>query len=260
MKKILRLTSVITLWALLLCILASCNLISKDPAEVISAAEEALASTPYKMELGIQLTSEDEGMKETIEKLSSPTLTLVVDGESFMASSSYRLNGRLLSSKYTAIDGVIYYEGYEENTEKTEFVKEKTTLTDEVKDRILNRFRGVSYLDPDSFGKVSATGFGKECVITCTEIKDEALKNVEDVLSGSLSHLSAVVGVKDASLLLQVSDGKYQGAVFTCTYVVTTDSDVYTVVMTAGALYEYNTGATVVSPADAANYKEVPII
>ena len=257
MKTVIRLTSLILMISILVCCFSSCDLIlGKDPTVTIEAAELALASAPYTMEMAMQFTSEDAAMSDAIAALITPVTVVEVDGENVRATMNMNLDGNNAKSVYTLYDGIIYAYTYEQTNSSEKTVKEKWSSVTGVKDEIIDMLGSGANIRYDDFKEAKERGTGGESIITCTGIKNEALYGVANLMQDKLSSLGAMVGVKDASLIITISDGKYQATVFSCTYIITTPDAVYTVSMNLAVRFDYSKAVNIAAPSDAGEYIE----
>ena len=257
MKKVTRLTSLILVIAILACCFSSCDLIlGKDPTATVEAADLALLSAPYTVEMAVQLISEDAAMSDAIADLITPVIIVEVDGENVRATMNMNLDGNNAKSVYTLHDGTIYAYTYEQTKNSEKIVKEKWSGVSGIKDEISDMLGSGANIRFDDFKEAKERGAGGESIITCTDIKDEALYGVANLMQDKLSSLGAMVGVKDASLIITVADGKYQATVFSCTYIITTPEAVYTVSMNFAARFDYSKAVNVTAPSDAGEYVE----
>lgn len=255
MKKMIRLTALAVAVLMIASCLFSCDLLfGADPAEVLKEADAALAAAPYTVRMGIEYSSEDEGMVKAIEKLSTPTIELKVDGDSFSTNMSFNLDGRLASYSYTVVNGTVYYDSYEEGENEIYTLKKKSAYTDEMKRSIIDSLGDGANIRADDFNSVTAVKANGSVVVTCSDIKSSALYGVTNALQDKLLDVGAMVSVKDASLVIQISDSRYTSSAFICTYVITTPSDVYTVTMALGSMFDYDTQFDIVAPANADEY------
>ena len=257
MKMKIRLTSFILIISIMACCLASCDLIfGKDPKATLEKAEAALSSEPYTVEMAIQMTSPNQEMTDAIASLITPVIVVEVDGDDVRATMNMNLDGNNAKSVYTLCDGVIYSYTYEQfkNSEKT--IKEKWTSPSGVKDEIIDMLGIGANIRYDDFKEAKERSSGGTSIITCTGIKDEALYGVANLMQDKLSALGAMVGVKDAVLLITIEDGKYSAVAFTCNYIITTPNTVYTVSMSILAQFDYSKAVNVTAPSDAGEYIE----
>jgi hypothetical protein len=257
MKKVTRLTSLILVISILMCCFSACDLIlGKDPTATVEAADLALLSAPYTVEMAMKLTSEDAAMSDAIADLITPVIVVEVYGENVRATMNMNLDGNNAKSVYTLHDGIIYSYTYEQTNGSEKIVKEKWTSPTGVKEEIIDMLGSGANIRFDDFKEAKERGSGTESIITCTDIKDEALYGVANLMQDKLASLGAMVGVKDASLIITISDGKYQATVFSCTYIITTPEAVYTVSMNFAAMFDYDKAVNVTAPLDAGEYIE----
>ena len=258
MKMTIRLTSFILIISIMACCLLSCDLIfGKDPKVSVEKAEAALSSAPYTVEMAIKYESTNQTVVDAIKCLETPVIKLEVDGDNLRAAMSMSLDGKILRATYTIFDGTVYRYGYEKIGENETVTKEKCASTDNLFKEAISSLGEGANLRYDDFEEAKERVVDGVSLITCTKIKDEALTGVCAMMEDSLSGLDATVGVNNASLVIQIENGKYKATVFTCTYVVTTSTDVYTISMTFAAQFKYDEAVKITAPSDASEYKDI---
>ena len=260
MKKIIRLTALAVALMMITSCLFSCDLIfGTDPADMIKKADEALESQPYTVLINMTYTSDDEGMAEAIEMLSPPTVEMQVDKDALFATMTMTLHGRLSRSTYTAIDGTIYFDSYEEREDEIYTSKKKASLTEDAVADIKNSLGDGANLSADDFKSISAEDLDGVTVITCTDIKDSALSDIIDALQYKLTDIGAMVFVNDATLVLNIKNGRYISSETVCTYAIATSDDVYTVTMESRTDYDYTSEFEITAPANTDEYVDTPV-
>ena len=103
-------------------------------------------------------------------------------------------------------------------------------------------------------GDIAVTVFNCTCadgscsVITCTEIKDAALNALVASLTEQLASLNAFVNIKDVTLAMQITDGRYDTILLNCNYVITVGDDVYTLNMSYASKFDYEREVLISAP------------
>ena len=249
MRNVKRLISVLLILATLTCCLASCNK-GKKNSNLIESAEAALNEAPYAMDIVVQYTSDNAAMALVIDGFSKPTMKINVDGDKFKARLDL-VNGEAKSYiSHTFVDGVLYTEWQENgvtNQEITEYTEtDKATLN-----MVLGENAGIGPEDFEEIETKSVSGLSK---VTCSKIKREALEALIASLESDFAALGFVVDVnidvaiKDATLELEIEDGKYNAAILTCLYYVTTAEGSYSVTMTHSTRYTYTKELEIIAP------------
>lgn len=258
MKTVIRCAALIVAISLIASCLFSCEIIfGTDPTEAINGAEAALKSAPYTVDMGILFESEDEEMQAVIDSFASPVIKLKADGDDLYMTMSLKLEDRKASTTYTLIDGTVYAEYYEQTDKGDKTEKEKFNCTAEMKEEIIDELGSDANLRYDDFSESVARKVNGVTVITCTNIKSDALRGVVEMLKEKLEGINAAVAVRDANLAIQIKDGKYDVSIFKCTYVITTETQVYSISMTYASQFDYASDVVITAPADADEYDSV---
>lgn len=236
MRKLKRIIGLALVFAVIVSCFASCG-IGKNPDKLIEKAEEALNEKSYSMEMRIKYESDYDEMRDAIEKFSNPSLKVKVDGDKFSADMTLKHGGDQNYLRYTYVDGVLYTEWQEDGVtvqDSAEYSKDdrealKTTLGD-----------GAS-IGPEDFEEITSEGLGKVSLLTCKKIKKEALFALIDSLKAEFdaASIEADVAIKDATLQINVEDGKYTVAILTCEYYITAELNTYSIIMTQSTKYTY---------------------
>ncbi len=257
MKIKIRLTSFALIIAIMASCFSSCDLIlGKDPKETVDKAEAALDAAPYTVEMAVTYESSDQNVIDAIKCFTGPVIKLEADGDDLCVSMHMSLDGNVSESVYTVCDGMIYLYSSEQTASGEKTTREKLQCNSELRDEIIDKLGAGANIRYDDFDEAKERGTGGESIITCTGIKNEALYGVADLMQDKLSDLGAMVGVKDATLVITIIDGKYQATVFSCTYIITTPETVYTISMSCVAKFDYTSDVNISAPEDANNYTE----
>lgn len=260
MKKTIKLTALTLAIVMIASCLLSCDLLfGTDPTDELRKAEETLTSVPYRMVTDIDYASDDEAMTSAAEKIFTPSIELCVDEDRLYANLITYLDGRLLSHTYTLVDGMMYYNAYEECEDTVYTSKKKAAATDDIKKSLLDSLGEGAQLRADDFKSVSAVKKGGITAVVCTDINDTALYGITNMLQDKLTEIGAIVSVKDVELSIQIEDGRYLSSVLVCSYVIVTPTDVYTLSMKSTSAFDYGDEIEIKAPANADEYIEAPI-
>lgn len=238
-KKITSLLLVLSIFGMILC---SCDLLGADPEKLVAEADLALNEKSYTMDMVIKYDS--EGMKDAVDAFTSPKIKTTVNGDSFKIAMTFEKDGVDNGVTYTYVDGTLY-------TELTELgvtTSSKSTVSEANRAKLTEKLGAGATLSIDDFSTLDTQSRGGVSVITCTEIKDEALDALVKALDDQLE-LDATVAIKDVTLAIQITDGLYEVTLLTCDYVITTDTEVYTLTMTYAAQFKYGEVDEIKAPA-----------
>ena len=178
-------------------------------------------------------------MQEAISAFTSTTILTEVDGESFRITMTFEKDGRENGVICTYVDGVLYTV----NDELGVTTKLAQPVTDLDKDEIT----GAAGVSAGDFTTVKAKTTDGVSVITCTDIKDEALDRLVDELARQLDS-ETVVAIKDVALDINLKNAMYDTATLKCDYVIITSDAVYTVTMTYESKFTYGNVEKIIAP------------
>lgn len=238
MRTLKRIISALLVLSLLAVSLCSCDLLTK-PGDLITVAEAALALQSYKVEHTVSYESGDAKMQEAISAFTAPTILTEVDGESFRITMAFEKDGRENGVIYTYVDGVLYT--------VLDELGVTTKTSESVSGLDSSTLAGGAGVSADDFATVKAKSSDGTGVITCTDIKDEALARLVDSLADQLDP-ETVVAIKNATLDINLKNGMYDTTVLKCDYVITTSDAVYTVTMTYESKFTYGNVDEIVAP------------
>ena len=242
MRTMKKITSALLVFVMLLSMLCSCELIGgKDPAELVNEAEKVLSEQPYAMDMAIEYSSDDADMQAVIDKLGHPTIKVEVDGVDFYEEGKADpWNG----VTYAKVGQTLYTERNDEGT--ITVTSEPCTI--EEKMILAEKLGSAANIGINDFESVKAQSFNGVSVITCTEIKDAALDVLVDSLTEQLASLNAFVNIKDVTLAMQITDGRYDTILLNCNYVITVGDDVYTLNMSYASKFDYEREVLISAP------------
>ena len=233
MMRAKRLICAALVLVMTLSMLCSCDMLAGDATEKIAEAEAALKNEPYRVELQVDLESDNAKMNEAIISLSEVKFEVLANGDDFKISMLTEVNGT--KESYTRRGGKLYHE-IESNGTKT---GKELEYSPETVANLQAALGDGANVNPDDFSVcVSQTKKGTT-IITYTDIKDETLNSLVSSMQAKLG-ADAFVAIKDASLTVQIVDGKYDITAFTCEYHLSTlEGEFYTLNLTYIARFTY---------------------
>ena len=243
MRQFRRIIGMTIILALVLCSFVSC---SAKPMELTAEADEFLSANPYSVDIRVEYESEDEIMQAAISSFTGPTIKVNVDGDKFMAIMYLKSGNTQNYAQFTYVDGTLYTE-YSEDGKVVESTK---TFTDEDKAALLQTFGAGASVNHEDFEEVDAKTVKKVSVITCTDIKPEAIEGLTSSLRAQLEPVfpGVQVTVYTATLDIEIEDGKYNVVIFNCEYFITTGTNSYTINMKYSVKFNYDEEFTVTAP------------
>ena len=192
----------------------------------------------------VNYESTDKEISEALKSSTGTTVTLKVDGEDFDIYSYYTVGGERYKEQYVYADGTLYAMFYDSDTYtvmgKDQASEYAATLKEQAGPAV-----SLNYDDFEQAAVVTSNGVS---VITCTDIKDAPLAKLVQSLEKKLSAIDAHVAIKDASLAIQIKDGRYDITILTCDYVITVGDDVYTITMTYSTKFDYSGDVVITAP------------
>ena len=240
-KKIIVAVLILTLFV---CSFASCQ--KKKPADLVDKADKALENTAYALDVTIAYSSDEDNMANAIAAFSKPSMKIYVDGNKFQGRMDLKYNGANNYVTYTYVDGVLYTEW----SENGKIVKDSETLDDADKSSLTNSYGAGANIGIDDFDNVSLKSSGKVDVITCDTIKDDALNSLVNSLKSefALAGFDANVAIKNATLEIEINNGKYNNTTLTCLYFISEGENTYSVEMTYSCKFNYDADFEIVAP------------
>ena len=241
-----RIIGVVLILALFVCSFASCKKKVEKPADPVGDANKALTENTYFVQSSLNYTSEDAEMLAAIGSFRTPTIQIRVDKDKFEGTLDIIHGGAMNYLTYTFVDGVLYTE-WKENG-KT--VQNKQTIGDEQRATLKDNFGVGANVTSDDFNKVVTENVDGKTVVKCSNIKDDALLALVNALKDELAaaHMSASVALKNATLNIEIVDGKYDTVVLSCEYYIATATDSYSIGMTYSSKFTYGGNFEIVAP------------
>lgn len=257
--KFRRLTALITLIAICLATLTSCGKLEKKLAK----AEDHFRSSPYKMDVTVDFTAEDEEIAGIFSELERTQTTVYFDGTSFKSVNVMSIDtGDSLykfSTVYTVIGQTAYRDiAYETDGIPSSPIKSYAFLDDAQRLTLAYKVSRVGGVTTGGFANLTDTKIDKKTVsVLCTEASDEVKESLRKMMvsffEGSLERAVA----KSVTLTLVLFDGHYKSAVVSCDYDVTIGGKVYSVSAAVNLAFDFGNDYKVYTPADASEYSVI---
>jgi len=251
---------------LLICIiltfgcLASCNETDDPTGDGGTGGDGGeIQLDPRKYEAGVRVVfaTNDDKMKDAVDNMSSSSVILA-DGDNLCVSTSAKTDSTSLDEKYTLIDGTLYHFISIASGEYTIQLKEKAEFTEVDRIVVLADAGTGAHIGISDFATCDTKGADGKYTYTCSDIKDDAKKSLEGILSDSFSSLDATVSISSVSFILE-ADGDFElNSVLSCNLQISMDGQIYEVTMRTYTDYDYEAEVNIEAPADADAYKDVP--
>ena len=243
MRQFRKILGALLVLSVLLCTIASCDLIGgKKPEELTATANEILATTPYTVEMLLKYDSDDADMLSAMSDLAATEMKLTVDGDKFVGKLALGEEDHII---YTFVDGTLYTEWSEHGTT----VQEKEEITSETKAELLAEFgTGLTYAD---FSEVEVASAKDVSVISCKNINSDKIAELTAPLQAQLNEVfdDVVVTVYNATLDVEIENDAYNVIVLTCEYFITVNGNTsYSVKMTYSMKYTYGKDREIMAP------------
>ncbi len=244
MKMFNKLTALALALVLSLACLASCK-----PTQKVES---------YKATVTTSFTSSDAAMADAIAALEKSSVTLYVYGDNLMVVSETALGDIKLNRIYTVADSVLYNNTTLKAEGKTVTEKEKAPFDQSKRDELLAKIGAGASLDVDDFNTATQNDVESASdAYTCYDIKDDAKASLVAIFAAKFEALDASVSMQDAEYYVEKLDGKVVNYILNARFVITMDSETYSVNMTIECDYDYDLSVKVSAPEDADTYTEV---
>ena len=257
--KFRRLTALITLLAICLASITSCGKLEKKLAK----AEEHFRSNPYKMDVTVDFTAEDDEIAGIFSELERNTTTVYFDGTSFKSVNVMSIDAGdslyKFSTVYTVIGKTAYRDiAYETDGIPSSPIKSYAFLEDAQRQTLAYNVSRVGGVTTGGFANLTETKTEKNTIsIECTEASDEVRESLRKMMvsffEGSLERAVA----KSVTLTLVLFDGHYKSAVVSCDYDVTISGKVYSVSAVINLAFDFGNDYKVYAPEDAPEYSVI---
>ncbi len=246
MKKII---SLLLLFALMCVTLVSCD----NAEKLLEKANAALLEEPYSMTMKMSFDCDNDEIDKILSMMEIE-LPMQVDGKNIsMKMNMDVMDGYAVEADIRVVDKVMYYN----MSILGEDLKVKSALTDAEYEDFLTESNTQMPVSPDDFANMTVEKKGDKSYIACAEISENALKELNNVLTEGLSVLGVDTEIKNVTYGLTLKDEKYEAMDMTCKYAVTVDGEVYEINFTASMNFEYGNFDKITAPAHAADYEEV---
>ena len=239
----------------------------KEPTvdELITQADEAVKNFSYRVAVDMAFTGDetDETTKQIISSLNNVEMLLSADGEnaelSYGVEMEYEGISVAVNMKMVSVGNTVYIMSEQSVDDQKNTVKMKAVATDEQLKELLGQTgSGVSDVTHSDFEKVEMSKVDGNYVITCTNLKEDAVDKLNSVLASSAGDLSSV-SVSNAKLTVEINNGKYQKATITCDYTLDIgDSEIITLGASIDMNYTYE-DFDISAPSDANDYQDIDI-
>ena len=242
MRQLKKIIGMVLVLALTVCSIASCD----KPEELIPAADEFLASNPYTVDVRVAYTSDNEAMAAAIASFTGPTMKVSVDGDKFSAIMYLKSGDDVNYVQFTFIDGYLYTE-YSEDGKVTESKTQYTAEDIAALRASLGAGANVTYED---FEEVDVKGVKELSIITCEDIKSDAIASLTASLSEQLKTVfdEVTVTVYTATLNIEIENERYNVIILNCTYFITTPTDSYSIDMKYSMKFNYSESVEITAP------------
>lgn len=254
MNSAKRILSLFVALLVILSSLVSCDVLTGKPEDVISKADEALNSAPYKAETEVTFTSDDEDMKAAIEALGDMKITVTENGENASVVTDMTVGGVDVNVSNVIVSKMLYHKKTVDAEGAGSFTLKKASLGDNRAELITNAAPGAQLTVLD-FDTVEMKSSGNVRLITCTSLKAESSLSVREILSERLGISVDSVSLGDVELVIRVVDGKYEGTYLSCRYEISMGNADYELRLQAVTSYSYENIDEVKAPSNFSEYE-----
>ena len=245
MKKILALVLTLTM---ICSMLVSCA----NVESMIAKADAALQEAPYTINMKMNFECDDKKLSSIFSAMNME-FPITVDGKDIAMDISMEMMGYSADVKMIVADMVMYYDV----NVLGQSVKMKATMTDEEYKEFAEENNTEMAVKPEDFGKLTVETKDGKKYITCSEISEEGLEELNDVMKKTLETVNGKAEVSNVAYTIILNKGKYEAMDMTCSYSVTVGGETFKVTMKMNAEYSYDNVAEITAPQDAGKYQEV---
>ncbi len=240
MKKLLAL-----LLILMLCVSVMTACGEVDPVQAIADADKALESTPYKMVVSMQYSSDNEEIAEEFGEMNM-SIPAVINGNDLSMEMS--MDETVMSIQL--VDGTYYMSmSAGEQSQKL-----KAVLTDEQMKEVFEERTDV--LPFDQFTTKTAEKVDGKVVISFTDLSKTGYDELTD-----LTYMPEDAEIKNIVLKVTLDDDKYEEQVLSFDFSVTEEidgkSETIVVTVSIKITFSYENITPPAAPADADTYTEL---
>lgn len=245
--KTKRLISLLLVIVMLVCALTSC---STSPQAIVEKADKALADTPYKLDVDMDLEADDK----YLEMLSALDIkqTIYMDGTNFETTLDLGalipgVEGVDMKTTLTHYDSVAYL-----NVSVFGFpIKNKAQLESVDVEELLGSvgMMDIGALDFDSLAIEKEGDAG--LVVKCTNIKADKLTEFSKEIGGE------DFSIENVNLDATIVDGKYKNITVSMVYKFDVSGEKFDVDAKMTMDFDYENAKEITAPADKDQYNEV---
>ena len=250
MKKI-RIFPLCMALVLLLCSLVACKDPVEDvltPAIALTKATAALESTPYTVEMEMELSCEDPTYASLFE-VREMDVVMKVKGEDFLLDMQV---SEFANMTITCVGDTAYYLIYTFG----QYNCKKTLLTDAQKNELFAQKGASLGIEAKDFANLSLQkGENGEIIIDCTDLSSDAMAKLVEESLGDLSAEGMHVSVKNVSMQLEIEHDRYDSIELVATYLVVIGDQSFELGMKIDMDYDYSAFAPITAPENADSYK-----
>lgn len=245
--KIKRILSVFLVAVMLVCSLASCG--SDTATELVEKADKALLNTPYKVDMSMNMESDNQDYSEMFESMALDT-EMYIDGEKFAIS----LNMYGTAIDMSCVGNTLYATA---SVSGQTVSKVKATMTDVQREEVLGDAMGsANELMPVDFESIKMEKNDEgQTVITCTNLKSDVLQDYIEEVSAEYEGMELVID--NIKLIAIIDGGKYHSITVSMDYSFDILGESVDVAVGVSMNFDYEAGKKITAPEDADTYEEM---
>lgn len=245
--------------ALLICMVVLCSLLAScQPGTGDGGNDETpLQSDKYVATVKVKYTALDSKLKEAVEAIGSPEITISADGDNVKVESFVATKNVSTESQYLLVDGMLYHFNRISVDDLAVTTREKSSADETSREAIIDRVGPGASIGVDDFAKSGKTESNGSTTYMCNSINEESASSLCDVFGAQLSAIGATVRLESASYQVTLTGGREDKSTLTCNFIVTMDGEDYSVLMRINYEYDYDANVSISAPKDADKYKEV---
>lgn len=246
-----KFTALLLLLSILTLSFNACS--DKTVEEMIDEADEILLDSAYSIDVDVSYVCDDD-VKDIFDQLGAAEIGVYVDGGKMRIENKTVINygegDVVFDTQYVMVDGVVYADlkyslgGYDSLSQA------KAYISEDQRDQLFRKQSVACGITADDFTDVYKS---EDDVIICTGASDNGLSELEHILIYQLEGAADTVAVKNATLTIELDDGKYGTVSLNCAFDVQIMGSLYSVTMNVEMEYNYG-GVSVTEPEDTLSY------
>ena len=245
--------------ALLICMVVLCSILASCQPGADGGANGGapLQSDKYVATITVKYTALDSKLKDAVEAIGSPEITVSADGDNLKVESFVATKNISTESQYVLVDGTLYHFNRISVDDLAVTTREKSGADESSRKAIIESVGPSASIGVEDFAQSGKTESNGSVTYVCNNINDESANSLCDVFAAQLSAIGATVRLESASYQVTLTGEREDKSTLTCNFIVTLDGADYSVLMRINSEYDYDASVSISAPGDADKYTEV---